>query len=69
MVELNPNTKQFYNKLYNGDGANGTWEINDFSVPWNYEQKEDKLFYHNLLKLPVEAGLSKEVGVGWKRNE
>lgn len=41
----NPNTVEFFNKLYTG-----TWEINNHSIEWDYEQSSTMTFYQRLAK-------------------
>ena len=45
--KANPNSKQFFDRLYGG-----VWEINNFSTPWDYEEKAENQFYEKLVRLP-----------------
>ena len=42
----NPNTAAFFNKLYSG-----TWEINNFSIDWVYEESSRLAFYKRIAML------------------
>ncbi len=55
----NPNKPEFYNKLYNG-----TWEINEYSRPHEYEENSRLDFYSRLIQLPFFSGLGKILDVG-----
>lgn len=42
----NPNTSEFFNKLYSG-----TWEINNYSREWVYEESSRMAFYQRIARL------------------
>lgn len=55
----NPNTPEFFNKLYTG-----TWEINNHTREWDYEQSSTMSFYQRLVRLSFFDCVGRILDVG-----